>query len=118
MYYLLGSSGEVFQKAVLSLSSDIPKDAKSKQKRKERLAKPKTSGQKVRGIESRAFTYLVAERKHELKHMLIGGNHIHLHPVWRDALHFFTGDLYQKAEDPFKSNKDQVTNGKNSNYIH
>ena len=51
---LTGSSGEVFQKAVLSLSSDIPKDTKSKQKRKERLAKPKSTGQKVRCIEKSA----------------------------------------------------------------
>ena len=71
----------MFQKAVLSLSSDVPKDAKSKQKRKERLAKPKTSGQKVRGGESVAFAYLVAKREHELKYMLIGGNRIHLHTV-------------------------------------
>lgn len=44
----IGGSGEVFQKAtLLSLSSDLPKETKSRQKKKERSSKPKSTGQKV-----------------------------------------------------------------------
>ena len=48
---IIGRSGEVFQKAMLSISSEVTKDCVrpgGKQKRKERLPKPKSSGQKVR----------------------------------------------------------------------
>ena len=49
-FAIVGSSGEVFQKAMLSLSSDVAKECRGKQKRKERLPKPKSTGQKVRSL--------------------------------------------------------------------